>query len=161
MEWLIPIIICALVGLVLLVVELFMPGFGIPGISGSILLLASIVMAWFEYGAKVGLGMAVAVLALMGIMISISFKSVNSGRMARSEAFVLRDAVNDGGKAERKQLEQLVGQEGVTLTPLRPVGAAEVGGNRLNVQADGEFIGKDTKVRVMRVSGTTIYVERI
>lgn len=161
MEWLIPIIICALVGLVLLVVELFMPGFGIPGISGSILLLASIVMAWFEYGAKVGLGMAVAVLALMGIMISISFKSVNSGRMARSEDFVLRDAVNDGGKAERKQLEQLVGQEGVTLTPLRPVGAAEVGGNRLNVQADGEFIGKDTKVRVMRVSGTTIYVERI
>ncbi len=32
-EWLIPIIICVLVGVILLVVEMFMPGFGIPGIS--------------------------------------------------------------------------------------------------------------------------------
>ena len=84
MEWLIPIIICVLVGVILLVVEMFMPGFGIPGISGSILLLAGIVMTWFEYGAKVGLGMNVAVLAVLGIVISISLKSVNGDRMKNS-----------------------------------------------------------------------------
>ena len=38
MEWLIPIIICVLAGVILLIVEAFMPGFGVPGISGIILL---------------------------------------------------------------------------------------------------------------------------
>ena len=43
MEWLIPIIICVLAGVILLIVEAFMPGFGVPGISGIILLLAGVV----------------------------------------------------------------------------------------------------------------------
>ena len=160
MEWLIPIIICVLVGVILLVVEVFMPGFGIPGISGSLLLLASIVMAWIEYGPKVGLGMSVAVLALMGIAISISLKSVGNGNLTNSE-LVLKDAVNDGGKAEREEMQALVGQEGTALTALRPVGAAEFACGKLNVQSDGEFIEKGTQVRIMRVNGTMIFVKKI
>lgn len=160
MEWLIPIIICVLVGVILLVVEVFMPGFGVPGISGSVLLLASIVMAWLEYGPKVGLGMTVAVLALMGISISISLKSAGSGKLANSE-LVLRDAVNDGGKKEREEMQKLVGLEGKALTPLRPVGAAEFDCGKLNVQTDGEFIEKGSQVRIMRVNGTTVYVEKV
>lgn len=160
MEWLVPIIICMLVGVILLVVEMFMPGFGIPGISGALLLLAGIVMTWLEYGAKVGLGMAVAVLALMGIVISISLKSVNSGKLTNSE-LVLKDAVNDGGKGEREEMQLLVGKEGKTLTALRPVGAAEFECGKLNVQGDSEFIEKGVNVRIIRVDGTTIYVKKV
>ena len=160
MEWLIPIIICALVGVVLLVVEMFMPGFGIPGTSGTLLLVASIVMAWFEYGARVGLGMAVAVLALMGIVISISLKSVNNGKLANSD-LMLEGTVNDGGKQERDAMQRMVGKEGKALTALRPVGAVEFENGKMNVQSDGEFIEKDAVVRVMRVSGTTVYVKQI
>lgn len=137
-----------------------MPGFGIPGISGAVLLLAGIVMTWFEYGAKVGLGMAVALLALLGIVISISLKSVNSGRLTNSE-LVLRDAVNDGGKSEREEMQLLVGKEGTTVSALRPVGAAEFECGKLNVQGDSEFIEKGVKVRIIRVDGTTIYVKRV
>lgn len=160
MEWLIPIIICVLVGVVLLVVEVFMPGFGIPGVSGALLLVASIVMAWIEYGAKVGLGMSVAVLALMGIVISISLKSVKSGKLAESE-LMLQGTVNDGGKSEREEMEALVGQEGLAVTALRPVGAVEFACGKLNVQSDGDFIEKGAKVRIMRVSAKTIYVKRV
>ena len=160
MEWLIPIIICVLVGVILLVVEMFMPGFGIPGISGSILLLAGIVMTWFEYGAKVGLGMTVAVLAVLGIVISISLKSVNGDRMKNSP-LILRDAVNDGGKSEREEMQLLVGKEGKTVTALRPVGAAEFECGKLNVQGDAEFIEKGATVRIIRVDGTTIYVKKV
>ena len=160
MEWLIPIIICVLVGVILLVVEMFMPGFGIPGISGSILLLAGIVMTWFEYGAKVGLGMTIAVLAVLGIVISISLKSVNSEKVKNSP-LILQDAVNDGGKSEREEMQLLVGKEGKTVTALRPVGAAEFECGKLNVQGDSEFIEKGVAVRIMRVDGTTIYVKRV
>ncbi len=38
-----PILICAVLGIGLLVVEMFMPGFGIPGISGLALLAVSVI----------------------------------------------------------------------------------------------------------------------
>ncbi|MBQ9300205.1 MAG: hypothetical protein IJ214_06795 [Clostridia bacterium] len=160
MEWLIPIIICVLVGVVLLVVEVFMPGFGIPGISAAVLLLAGIVMTWYEYGAKIGLAVAVAVLALMGVVISISLKSVKSGKLAKTE-LMLNGTVNDGGKSEREQVKMLMGKEGMALTPLRPVGAVEFDCGKMNVQSDGEFIEKGAKVRVIKINGTTIYVKEV
>lgn len=160
MEWLIPIIICVLVGVVLLVVEVFMPGFGIPGISAAVLLLAGIVMTWYEYGAKIGLAVAVSVLALMGVVISISLKSVKSGKLAKPD-FMLEGAVNDGGKSDREQMKKLMGKEGMALTALRPVGAAEFDCGKMNVQSDGEFIEKGAKVRVIKVNGTTVYVKKV
>ena len=137
-----------------------MPGFGIPGVTGTILLIGSIVLAWIQYGAKVGLGMAVCVTALVGIVVSVSLRSLNSGKMAKSE-FVLEGTEEDNNKEERARIQQLVGQEGVALTALRPVGLAELTEGRRNVQSDGEFIEKGAKIRVQRVSGTTVYVKRV
>ena len=37
-----PLILCLLAGVALLVVEVFVPGFGLPGISGLLLLSAGI-----------------------------------------------------------------------------------------------------------------------
>ena len=59
-----PIILCAVVGLILLLIEAFMPGFGLPGISGMLLLLAAIVLTWIEYGAYAGLGATLIVIAI-------------------------------------------------------------------------------------------------
>ena len=160
MEWLIPIIICVLVGIILLVVEMFMPGFGVPGISAAVLLLAGIVMTWYEYGAKPGLAMSVAVLALLGIVISISLNAVKKGKFGRS-SLTLEGTVNDGGVADREALQEMLGKEGTALTPLRPVGAVEFENGKMNVQSDGEFIEKGASVRVLRVSGTTVYVKKI
>ena len=67
MEWLIPIIICVLAGVILLIVEAFMPGFGVPGISGIILLLAGVDMNWYEDGARLGLGNPVDEQAVVGV----------------------------------------------------------------------------------------------
>ncbi len=153
MEWLLPIIICVLVGIILMVVEVFMPGFGIPGVSGFVLLVAGIVMTWIEYGAKVGLGMAVIVLALMGFLISISLRSVEEGRFSKS--LVLHGTQEP---TEDKDMQVLIGQQGTVITPLRPVGTAEFACGKLNVSSDGEYIEKGVKVRIERINGTTILV---
>ena len=156
MEWLIPIIICVLVGVILLIVEIFMPGFGIPGIAGIGLLLAGIVMTWIEFGAKVGLGMTVAVLALVGIMISISIKSVSSGKLNDSP-LVLKNEEN-AEKVDVADMALLIGKVGQSKTPLRPVGVAEFDCGRLSVNSDGEYVGAGENVRIVRVEGTAIYV---
>ena len=64
-------------------------------------------------------------------------------------------------KPDREALQEMLGKEGTALTPLRPVGAVEFENGKMNVQSDGEFIEKGAAVRVLRVSGTTVYVKKI
>lgn len=158
MEWLIPIIICVLAGVILLIVEAFMPGFGVPGISGIILLLAGVAMTWYEYGAMVGLGTTVAVLALVGVAISVSLKSASSGRLSKSD-LILNDT--ETPPSENADMQLLVGKEGVVKNTLRPVGTAEFDCGKLHVTSDGEYVSKGQKVRIVRVEGTQIFVNKI
>lgn len=158
MEWLIPIIICVLAGVILLIVEAFMPGFGVPGISGIILLLAGVAMTWYEYGAMVGLGTTVAVLALVGVTISVSLKSASSGRLSKSD-LILNDT--ETPPSENADMQLLVGKEGVVKNTLRPVGTAEFDCGKLHVTSDGEYVSEGQKVRIVRVEGTQIFVNKI
>lgn len=158
MEWLIPIIICVLAGVILLIVEAFMPGFGVPGISGFILLLAGVAMTWYEYGAMVGLGTTVAVLALVGVAISVSLKSASSGRLSKSD-LILNDT--ETPPSENADMQLLVGKEGVVKNTLRPVGTAEFDCGKLHVTSDGEYVSEGQKVRIVRVEGTQIFVNKI
>ena len=158
MEWLIPIVICVLAGVILLIVEAFMPGFGVPGISGIILLLAGVAMTWYEYGAMVGLGTTVAVLALVGVAISVSLKSASSGRLSKSD-LILNDT--ETPPSENADMQLLVGKEGVVKNTLRPVGTAEFDCGKLHVTSDGEYVSEGQKVRIVRVEGTQIFVNKI
>lgn len=158
MEWLISIIICVLAGVILLIVEAFMPGFGVPGISGIILLLAGVAMTWYEYGAMVGLGTTVAVLALVGVAISVSLKSASSGRLSKSD-LILNDT--ETPPSENADMQLLVGKEGVVKNTLRPVGTAEFDCGKLHVTSDGEYVSEGQKVRIVRVEGTQIFVNKI
>ena len=158
MEWLIPIIICVLAGVILLIVEAFMPGFGVPGISGIILLLAGVAMTWYEYGAMVGLGTTVAVLALVGVAISVSLKSASSGRLSKSD-LIFNDT--ETPPSENADMQLLVGKEGVVKNTLRPVGTAEFDCGKLHVTSDGEYVSEGQKVRIVRVEGTQIFVNKI
>ena len=160
MEWLIPIIICMLVGVVLLVVEAFMPGFGIPGISGCVLLLIGIVMTWIEYGALAGLGATVVLLALLAIVISFSLHSTARGRLSKSN-LVLGDNEDARKQDENVEMQLLVGEVGEAKNVLRPVGVAEFECGRLNVMTEGEYVAQGEKVRIKRVDGTTIFVEKV
>ena len=62
---------------------------------------------------------------------------------------------------ENKATEaDLVGQNGIVLTPLRPAGTIELEGRRLDVTANGAFIEAGKEVRVVAVNGSFITVER-
>ena len=46
-----PTVLCLIVGLVLVVIEMFLPGFGFVGFSGVLLLAGSVIFTWINYGA--------------------------------------------------------------------------------------------------------------
>ncbi len=151
-----PMIICLLVGVTLVTVEIFLPGFGLPGITGLALLVIAIVLTWTGYGALAGLAMTLITLALAGIAISISIKSAASGRLSRSP-LILKN--NPDEPPQQDEMQTLVGKTGVTATMLRPAGIAVFDGVRLSVVTAGEFIEKDRAVRIIKAQGAQIVVE--
>jgi membrane-bound ClpP family serine protease len=156
-----PIIICAILGITLLVVEIFMPGFGIPGISGIVLLAASVVFTWMQYGEVAGLGVAVIVLAVCGLAITLSLRSAAKGRLSRSPLMLKGGQSREEGFVAMDDLSGFVGQTGYTTTVLRPAGNGDFDGMRLNIVSNGEFIPKGAKVIITRVEGARILVEKV
>ena len=157
----IPILVCVIAGLALLIVEVFMPGFGIPGISGIILLIVSAVLLWINAGPLAALGLVVVIVALIAILLSITLKSAANGRLSKSP-IILKDAERpEDGYLASNDMSIFIGREGETRTVLRPSGIADFDGVRLNVVSDGMYIKQGVRVRIDRVEGSRIVVEEV
>lgn len=156
-----PILICFVIGIGLMVLEAFMPGFGLPGISGIILEVVAVALTWMNHGPMAALGMTLIVLSILAIAISMSLRSAANGKLSRSK-LVLNDAEsNEAGYRSTEDMDVFLGKEGVTTTVLRPTGMAEFDGVRLNVVSEGEFIQSGTRVQIVRVEGSRILVRTI
>ena len=54
-----------------------------------------------------------------------------------------------------------MGKTGIALTPLRPAGTVRVDDKRLDVVTAGDFIVRETPVKIINVEGSKIFVEAI
>ena len=156
-----PILICFVIGIGLMVLEAFMPGFGLPGISGIILEVVAVALTWMNHGPMAALGMTLIVLSILAIAISMSLRSAANGKLSRSKLVLNDTESNEAGYRSTEDLDVLLGREGVTTTVLRPTGMAEFDGVRLNVVSEGEFIQSGTRVQIVRVEGSRILVRTI
>ncbi|NLG26206.1 MAG: hypothetical protein GX558_12680 [Clostridiales bacterium] len=145
------------VGFVLVVVEMYIPGFGFPGVSGILLLLGGIVMV--SHGDVVlALIVSLVIVALLCAALSISIRSASRGRLAKSKLVLhetFRPEVAEG------DMRYFVGKTGVSNTTLRPAGIGEFDGVKLNVVSDGEFIPSGKPIVVEKVEGNRIFVRWI
>lgn len=156
-----PILLCFLIGVGLLVLEAFMPGFGLPGITGVVLQVVAVALTWLWHGPVAALGMLLIILSVLAIAISVSLRSVANGKLSKSR-IILRDTEsNEAGYRSAQDTEIFLGREGETTTVLRPTGMAEFDGVKLNVISEGEFIPAGVKVRIVRVEGSRILVHTI
>lgn len=60
--------------------------------------------------------------------------------------------------SEQQHARAMIGKEGMVVSDLRPVGAAEIDGRRIEVMSEGTFVPTGARVRVIAVSGTTVRV---
>lgn len=148
-------------GLLLIVLEAFVPSGGILGLSAVGSAIAGIVFL-FKYdtmwGAIGSLGTAV-----LGPMIFVwavnMLPNTPIGRIAvgpsRDEIARSREEV---GKQQRDERALLLEMEGVAQTDMRPLGVVEIDGNRHDAIAHGGIVNKGQAVRVTKVDGLTIEV---
>lgn len=154
----IPALVMMVAGFVLLVIEMYIPGFGLAGISGTILMLGGI--ALMQPTPLQALLLALISIILLGIAFSLAMHSISKGRLSRSK-LVLTEALGRKDPAEGEDLSYFVGKTGTTHTALRPAGIGEFDGVKLNVVSDGDFVGAQRRIRVERVEGNRIVVREI
>lgn len=148
-----PIALAALiVGYVLLVIEMCVPGFGVPGVLGTVLAVLGLFLA--QPTLLQALVLVAVYVALLLIALAICLRSMAHGRLSKSR-LVLKEVSNGAGSGDPAHL---IGKTGAARTPLRPAGIAELDGVRLNVVTEGDFIEKGASVRVVRASGNRVVV---
>ncbi|ADM71006.1 hypothetical protein GMA19_03207 [Paenibacillus polymyxa E681] len=145
-----------IIGLALLILEMFIPSFGILGILGSVSLVAGVVRAAYNMQhAFISLGIAFAAAVAVVAIIAVVFK--DRGIWNR---FILKESLTaEQGFSSVVNREMLLGQRGVSLTPLRPAGTVLIADERVDVVTNGEFIATDMPIIVSKVEGGRIVVK--
>ena len=75
----------------------------------------------------------------------------NSGRF--SGLFLRQGLPQAEGYISAPARIDLVGQEGVALTDLRPAGTARIGAERVDVVTEGDYVSQGSPVKVVRSEG--------
>lgn len=161
-----------LVGTVLLILEIFViPGFGVAGISGIVLMAVSLILSlqvfvvpqfqweWdaFHRNVLVVVGNILGALITVGVLAHVvpRFRFFSRLVLAESQESVAGYTVQETADEQR-----YVGMAGVAVTTLRPAGKAAFDDETMVVESDGEFIESGAPVRITSVNGNRVVVER-
>lgn len=158
-------ILMFVVGLGLVLVEVFViPGFGVAGISGIILIIASLFLSML--GADPFLDFNAVSLAIIKLTIGFLAALILIFLVARFlpksnffKKFILSEEEKaTEGYTSRTNLSELLGVEGIAITTLRPAGTAEINGKRVDVVTDSEYIEHGKPIIVTTVEGMRVVV---
>lgn len=142
-------------GFVLIGVELVVPGFGLPGISGIAALIGGILLT--AKTLEQGLTITMIVIVLLAVMITVILLVLKRVK----PPFVLDNELKaEQGYLNSSDLEYLLGKEGVAETDLKPVGKCDIEGVEFDVRAEGKYLEKGTKVRISRIHENMIMVKK-
>ncbi len=161
-------IIMFIIGVALILLEIFViPGFGIAGISGIILVFASLFFSLvggdpfldFELVSRAIIQLSISlVLALVLIFVLAKYLPKTS----IFNKFVLSVSEKSvDGFSSHSFAEDLIGAEGIALTTLRPAGTGEINGRRVDVMTESEYVEKGKKIKVLAVDGIRVLVREV
>ena len=148
------IITLILLGLVLIFAEiLLIPGIGVAGILGLLSIGGSCFYAFHQMGTTVGVIVTVANAALL-VALTIWVLRAKTWKKLTLETTV-------DGKAVAADEAILVGERGVTVTRLAPMGMVSFGGESVEVKALEGMIDPGVDVEVVMIEDKKIYVQPV
>ena len=171
-------IILFILGIGLLAVEIFiLPGFGIAGISGIVLIGSSLVFSMQDFVIPtvswewdlLGRNVMTVVAGLLAGIAGIGVLALAGPRIKLFDRLMLKTTLQGtaGGElpeepgsdsASSAPPSPLVGRRGIARTVLRPSGRAEIDGVSYSVETEGLFLPEGTPVQIRKVLGSRIVV---
>lgn len=164
-------ILIFIIGLVLLGLEIFVtPGFGVLGISGILLLIFGLGLSLVPNNGftfpENGISLLTQSFAIVltAVFVGIGLSIFMGGKLISSNIFgkaVLRSELKakaNGNIVYNKNLDFLIGEIGITQTPLMPSGKIEINGNIYEGKAIYGSIDSFKNVEIKHVEGNWLFV---
>lgn len=145
-----------LLGVALMMAEIFLlPGITIAGFAGGILMIGSIVYAFYYMTPTVGY---ITIGANMVAGLGTFFYLIKSNTL---DKIALKTDIDS--KIDQPEVKELnPGDKGVALSRINPIGKAEFGTNVVEVKSfTGEFIDAEEKLIIMRIENMSVWVQTI
>ncbi|MDD3737879.1 MAG: hypothetical protein PHP31_01105 [Lentimicrobiaceae bacterium] len=152
MSWLLIVISLIILGILLLMLEIFvLPGTTVAGIAGTILIIYAIWKSYSVLGSTNGTIMLISTLVLLGVFAYLTYRFGNWKKVA------LKTSLD--GKVNENELDDInVDDEGVAISRLAPSGKALINDKICEVHTYNEFIDQDSEIKVINKEDNKIYV---
>ena len=144
-----------LIGLALIIVELiFIPGTTVVGLLGLIFTVTGIVISYSHFGSDIGLYIMITTAVTSLAAVWYSFRS---GAWSR---FSLKSSSNS--KVNEGMIQDFnIGDEGITISTLRPIGKATFNDKTMEVKTSGDYVETGQKVKIIHIELNQITVQPI
>ena len=148
-----------ILGVGLLVFEIFIPGFGLIGVMGTLCIVASFFLL-------LGGGAAALKWLALSFVVAVAGIYLLSKYLPHSSIYkrvVLKNTSGEmhPGSENKKEYTYLLGKHGVALTVLRPAGKIKVDNQVFDALSYGDFIDIGKEILVDAVQGEKIYVNKL
>lgn len=163
-------IIAFVIGIILIGIEiLVIPGFGVAGVSGIILIVGSLTLVMldndvFDFSLvpfqNILMAFATTLSGLVGGMFVIFFGGVkfSQSKMFQKVALTTVQATSDGYVSNFIEVS-MTGKTGTAFTILRPSGKVQIDNEIYDAYTRGEFIDKGVKIEVIDQESSTLQVK--
>jgi membrane-bound ClpP family serine protease len=144
-------------GLLLLVLEVFIPSGGMIGLCSIVCLVLCL---WYAFAVSLGLGLTFMIVDLVALPLTAALALSLWSKTPLGRKIFLRPPAPDeiGVSHSDHHLEELVGQVGRSLSTLRPSGHVEIAGRRIDALAEEGFVPEGARVLALRIRSGQLVV---
>lgn len=139
--------------LTLIVLEFFVPSFGLLGISGAYLTIESILAIKNIENAILYIAISLVITFVIMMIFTKSFLK----NMDKNKIVLNTDLSKSKGNGPKYDITNLMGKTGLVNKTLRPYGEVEIEGKVYVATSFGNYIDKGKMIKVEKVEGSTIY----
>ena len=150
------VMLLAVVGLALLVAEVFFVSFGVIAVLSGVSLISAVFFA-FQESTSFGATMLVIEAVAAPVVLMLAFKALPHTPFGK-RLILAGPATQGSAGAADPRLGDLLGKPGVTMSDLRPAGFARIEGLKIDVVTRGELIEAKSEIVVIDVTANRVVV---
>lgn len=150
-----------IVGATLMIVELFVPGFGFWGVSGSVSIIAGIIVRiCMGLNLVQSITLILLVLGFFIVIIAVMIYGAQYGILGKTGLFERRSTLAKDYNKTSKELRKLVGRSGKAISNLDLAGQAKIRGKIYDVVSISSYIEKSSNIKVVEIKDNSIMVRK-
>jgi len=150
-------VLLQIIGVLVIIAEIFIPSLGVLAIIALAVLSYSLYIVFTTISTTAGIVFTSLDIIFLPVVIFLGIKVLANSPLALKREL----SKQNGVVSQKEKLETFINMKGTAVTDLRPAGMASIDSKRVDVVTDGEYIDADTPVIVTGVSGNRIIVDRV